>query len=155
MLGTSDANFAMPSNARRSALRFMGRELSNSSHLQSKMKEAGNARVPRYDDFMAKPGKDSFKDFVLDQLSELDGVTARAMFGGCGLYRGKIFFGILWRVRLLLKTNEKTRAAFERRGMKPFRPNERQTLKNYLEVPADVVERADELCRWAQRDCTA
>ena len=28
---------------------------------------------------------DSFKDFVLDQLSDLRGVTCRAMFGGYGL----------------------------------------------------------------------
>jgi len=28
---------------------------------------------------------DSFKEFVLDQLRELPGVTARSMFGGYGI----------------------------------------------------------------------
>jgi DNA transformation protein len=28
---------------------------------------------------------DGFKDFILDQLTELDEVTGRAMFGGYGL----------------------------------------------------------------------
>ena len=34
---------------------------------------------------------DSFKDFILDQLYGLEGVTARALFGGHGLYRGGTF----------------------------------------------------------------
>jgi len=29
--------------------------------------------------------------------------------------------------------------------MKPFTPNTRQTLKNYYEVPVDIVESADTL----------
>ena len=35
--------------------------------------------------------------------------------------------------------------------MKPFRPNARQTLKSYYEVPADVVEDRGLLRRWADR----
>jgi TfoX/Sxy family transcriptional regulator of competence genes len=38
---------------------------------------------------------DSFKEFVLDQLSALPELHARAMFGAHGLYCGGKFFGIL------------------------------------------------------------
>ena len=31
--------------------------------------------------------QDGFKDYVLDQLADLRGVTCRAMFGGYGLYQ--------------------------------------------------------------------
>lgn len=34
---------------------------------------------------------DGFKDFVLDQLADLRGITARAMFGGYGLYHRATF----------------------------------------------------------------
>ena len=34
---------------------------------------------------------DSFKDFILDQLQELNNVEARRMFGGYGLYRDETF----------------------------------------------------------------
>lgn len=102
---------------------------------------------------MAKAKADSFKEFVLDQLSRIDGVKARAMFGGHGLYRGRNFFGILWRGRLYFKTNAQTRGTYEALGMKAFAPNERQTLKNYLEVPASVIESSEELCRWAEQAC--
>ena len=37
----------------------------------------------------------SFRDFVLDQLSEVPALSARAMFGGLGLYSGDVFFGLV------------------------------------------------------------
>ncbi len=94
--------------------------------------------------------QDSFKDFVLDQLSALEGLRARAMFGGHGLYAGDRFFGILYQARLYLRTNDTTRPAYEQRGMKPFSPSARQTM-NYHEVPPEVMEHAVELVAWAQQ----
>ncbi len=93
---------------------------------------------------------DSFKEFVLDQLAGLPGVTCRAMFGGYGLYRGAVFFGIIHKGRLYFKTDDRTRAAYLDQGMKPFRPNKKQTLKTYYEVPVDIIEDAEELAAWAE-----
>ncbi|MBI3876627.1 MAG: TfoX/Sxy family protein [Verrucomicrobia bacterium] len=90
-----------------------------------------------------------FKEFVLDQLRTL-GAEARPMFGGHGLYCGGNFFGILHKGRLYFYTNAATRQPYLKRGMKPFRPNARQTLGKYYEVPAEVVENTDELVAWAQ-----
>ncbi len=94
---------------------------------------------------------DSFKEFVLDQLAELPAVNCRAMFGGHGLYRGDIFFGIIHEGRLYFKTNAQTRLIYTHRGMKPFHPNAKQTLKNYYEVPVDIIEDQEQLTAWAQR----
>ena len=88
-------------------------------------------------------------EFVLDQLAELRGVTCRAMFGGFGLYRKETFFGIIHRGRLYFKTDDRTRAAYVARGMKPFRPNSKQTLKTYYEVPVEILEDAQQLVDWA------
>ena len=93
---------------------------------------------------------DSFKDFVLDQLRELRGLEGRAMFGGCGLYAGEKIFGISFKGRLYFKTSDLTRATYVRRGMKSFRPNNKQKLNAYFEVPADVIEDAAQLETWAQ-----
>ena len=95
--------------------------------------------------------KDSFKDFVLDQLDALEGVTCRAMFGGHGLYCGKNFFGILYKERLFFRVTDATRQEYEHRGMEPFRPNTNQTLQRYYEVPADVLEDRWALVEWARR----
>jgi hypothetical protein len=39
--------------------------------------------------------------------------------------------------------------------MKSFRPNPSQTLRNYFEVPVDVVENRERLVRWARRAARA
>ncbi len=95
--------------------------------------------------------QDSFKDFVLDQLQGMGPVTCRAMFGGYGMYHGDVFFGILHKGRLYFKTSDQTRLAYEECGMKPFRPSDKQALKNYYEVPPDILEEGEELIRWAEQ----
>jgi DNA transformation protein len=98
---------------------------------------------------MASASADGFRDFVLDQLG--DGVQCRAMFGGHGLYREDVFFGLLFRGRFYLRVDDATRTGFEAAGMKPFRPAKGRTMRSYYEVPADVLENRD-LCRaWAAR----
>ena len=92
---------------------------------------------------------DSFKDFVLDQLNGLRGVTCRSMFGGYGLYRNDVFFGIIHKSRLYFKTDEANRARYKSKGMKPFRPNAKQTLKTYYEVPIEIIEDQEQLVEWA------
>ena len=84
---------------------------------------------------------DSFKDYVLDQLSEVPELRAKRMFGGHGLYAGESFFGIIHEGRCYLKTDADTRRKFLARGMEPFRPNAKQTLAAYYEVPAEVIDR--------------
>jgi DNA transformation protein and related proteins len=100
------------------------------------------------------PKHDGFKDFVLDQLTELPGLTHRAMFGGYGLYCGRVFFGIVHKGRLYFKTNATTASLYRERKMNPFRPNDKQTLNTYYEVPVDVLEDAGELTIWAQQAST-
>ena len=93
---------------------------------------------------------DSFKDFVLDQLQELDSVEALRMFGGRGLYQDETFFGIIHKGRPYFKTDEHTVAAYRRRKMKPFRPNPKQTLRSYYQVPVEIIEDGDRLGAWAE-----
>ena len=92
----------------------------------------------------------SFKDFVLDQLNALDSLVCKSMFGGYGLYREDLFFGIIYKSRLYFKTDAQTRVAYAERGMGPFRPSPRQTLPNYYEVPAEILENRRDLMIWAE-----
>lgn len=98
-----------------------------------------------------KSKAETFVEFVLDQLSGLGDVTCRRMFGGHGLYCGPTFFGILDKGRLYFRTDAASRAEYVKAGMKPFRPNPRQTLKNYFQVPVEVLEDRDRLLAWARR----
>jgi DNA transformation protein len=97
----------------------------------------------------------SFKDYVLDQLELAGGATCRAMFGGHGLYRGGRFFGIIHRGRLYFKIDEASLPDYRAQGMECFRPNERQKLTSFYEVPADVLENQSQLVEWAARAVSA
>jgi DNA transformation protein len=94
--------------------------------------------------------RDSFVEFVTDQLHRLGDVRSRAMFGGHGLYQGNRFFGIVHNGRLYFRTSPQTVDRYVQHGMKPFRPSARQSLKSYYEVPVDVIEDDGKLVSWAR-----
>jgi DNA transformation protein and related proteins len=93
---------------------------------------------------------DSFKDFVLDQLSAMPDLTGRAMFGGYGLYFQGRFFAIIHKGRLFFKTHDLTQPFYRSRGMQPFRPHSRHTLARYYEVPLEILEDPQDLAAWAR-----
>jgi DNA transformation protein len=96
---------------------------------------------------------DSFKTFVLDQLSALPDLRARAMFGGHGLYSSNRFFAILFDGRLYFKVNAATKTGYEKRGMNPFsyEMKGRRMTMSYYEVPPEVLEDRREAVVWASR----
>jgi DNA transformation protein len=92
---------------------------------------------------------DGFRAFVLEQLSEIESVLARAMFGGVGLYAGGVFFGILAADTLYLKVDDSNRGQYEAEGMTAFRPYaDKPMTMSYYQVPARVLEDRDELTAW-------
>ena len=92
-----------------------------------------------------------FLDYVLEQLATLDGLHSRAMFGGYGLYCGEQFFGIVHDGRLYFKTHPDTLDDYLRYQAAVFAPSKKQVLKNYREVPADILEDAGQLTAWARK----
>jgi DNA transformation protein len=96
------------------------------------------------------PVSRGFRDFVLDQLSDVPDLASRPMFGGLGLYSSGRFFGLVWNDALFLKVDEATRPQYEAAGMKPFNPYPgRGGTFQYYEVPLGVMESAGDLARWA------
>jgi DNA transformation protein len=95
------------------------------------------------------PVSPTYRAYVLEQLSTLGAVTARAMFGGLGLYHDGHFFGLVDDDTLYFKVDQSSRPAYERHGMGPFRPGggEGPTM-GYYEVPAEVLEDRTSLREW-------
>ena len=99
-----------------------------------------------------------FKDFILDQMRDLEDVNAKPMFGGFGFYRGPVFFGILFRERLYFKTDKETEKEYKKLGAKPFiykrkgssGRKKQASLHSYFELPADILEDQDRLVSWAR-----
>src|SRR5476649_1933857 len=98
------------------------------------------------------PVTDSFVAFVVEQLEGAGAITTKRMFGGVGIYAGDLFFALLSRDVLYLKVDDSNRADFEAAGTGPFSPyGPGGETMQYYEVPAEVLEDADELCRWAAK----
>ena len=63
----------------------------------------------------------SFHDYVVqDVLSDVDGLTSRAMFGGWALYRHGVIFGIIVEAELYFKVGADNRAEYEQMDSRPF-----------------------------------
>jgi DNA transformation protein len=97
----------------------------------------------------ASPG---FRDHVLELLAALGPVTARAMFGGYGLYLDGRMFALISDDTLYLKAGDRNRAAFEAAGMGAFRPRVggRRMTMPYCEAPPELLEDGDALAEWAR-----
>ncbi len=92
-----------------------------------------------------------FRAFALEQLGRVVPVTARAMFGGVGVYGDGLFFALLDDDVLYLKTDDGNRPDFEARGMQPFRPfGQDANAMAYHELPPEVLEDHDELRPWVE-----
>jgi DNA transformation protein and related proteins len=95
----------------------------------------------------------AYLQYTLEQLERTGRVTSRKMFGAVGLYCDGVFFGIIDDDTLYFKVGDATRADYESRGMKPFKPyaDKPEVSMNYYTVPADVLDDAEELVAWARR----
>jgi len=95
---------------------------------------------------------DDYRSFVLEQLQTAGQVTARRMFGGVGLYLDGLFFALIDDDTVYLKADESNRARFEQAGSRPFCPfpDRPEQAMGYWQVPAEVLEDADELAIWAR-----
>jgi len=94
-----------------------------------------------------------FLNYVLGQLSALEGLATRRMFGAVGLYGDGAFFGLISGDVLYFKVGDVNRHDYESRSMSRFQPyrDRPQLSMRYYEVPAEVLEDAEECIVWARR----
>ncbi len=94
---------------------------------------------------------DDFIEYILDQFSGWGEVYVQRMFGGVGLYRDGLMFGLVANNAAYLKVDETNKDKFLEAGSEPLKPfPNRPTLLSYFEIPPDVLEDRDELIKWAE-----
>ena len=94
-----------------------------------------------------------FLDFISEQLEEFGPVTIRRMFGGAGLFREGLMFGLIADETLLLKADDTTKADFEAEGSSPFlyTKNGKSMEMSYWRLPERLYDEPAELTEWAHR----
>lgn len=98
---------------------------------------------------------ESFKEYVTTEvLAAVDGISARSMFGGYGIYRNGIFFALIADGVLYFKVDESNKKEFEKLGSKPFiyiSPKGKKMTMNYYQLPPEVMENRDEVGNWVEK----
>lgn len=106
-----------------------------------------------------KRSKDSaFVRYCLELLTPIDNtITARAMFGGHGLYRDGAIFGLIADDRLYFKVDEHSLSLYEEHNAEPFtyEKNGKRYQMSYYEVPIFVLGSHNELTRFVDEACAA
>lgn len=96
-----------------------------------------------------------YRDYVLELLEPLGGVTYRSMFGGVGLYQNGLFFALIAEDAVYLKVDDLNRADFEAAGCEPFRPFGGDKPMSYWSAPLEALEDPDALAAWARKGTEA
>jgi DNA transformation protein and related proteins len=99
------------------------------------------------------PVQDQYLAYVLEQLAGLGSLRSNRMFGGIGLYSRELFFGLIDDDTLFFKTDESNIAPYRERSMPRFMPfpDRPEAVLGYHQVPADVIEDAEQLVEWARK----
>ena len=100
---------------------------------------------------------DEFIDYLLELMQPLGPVSAKAMFGGYGIYIDELMFALVADDVLYFKTDAANRPDFEQRGLPPFRYHRKGKPYNmsYSEAPAEVFDDADAMQQWANKAISA
>lgn len=100
-----------------------------------------------------KPHKShGFAEFVVsDLLSGVDDVRYRAMFGGYGIYKGEVMFGLIAEDELYFKVTDDNRREYEDAGSQPFvyTGHKKPVTISYWLVPAEVIDDHKTVTDWA------
>ena len=95
---------------------------------------------------------DEFVSHVIDCLGEMAPIEARRMFGGWGLYREDVFFALILKDVLYLKTDEQNRAEFDARNLEPFTfvKAGKTIVTGYRAAPEEAFEDRRVMAKWAK-----
>lgn len=101
---------------------------------------------------------DSFADYLInDMLGHIHGLTSRKMFGGYGLYKDGVIFGMIVEENLYFKSGAVNKADFAKHNSQPFSYEGRGKIieTSYYQVPSVIYEDRDEVEKWVDKAVTA
>jgi DNA transformation protein len=100
------------------------------------------------------PKPDKHTAWLLELLAPIGPVSARPMFGGVGLFRGGLMFGLIAREELYLKVGDTNRAMFEAAGEAPFSYETKHgthTIQSYWRCPPELLDDPETFQDWARQ----
>ncbi|MBK8326822.1 MAG: TfoX/Sxy family protein [Moraxellaceae bacterium] len=102
---------------------------------------------------MPKKNLSDYVVFVLDTLRLLAPVSAKAMFGGYGIFKHGVMFALVIQDVLYLKASADTKTAFEAKGLVPFSYQKQGKIcyLNYYQCPEEAFDDEELMYDWAYK----
>lgn len=96
------------------------------------------------------PTTPEYATYIIDQLTQIQPVSSRKMFGGVGIFVEPGMFALITSEDVLhFKVDDENRADYEAAGMSQF------GRMPYYELPGDVLDSPDELATWMEKSIAA
>lgn len=95
-----------------------------------------------------------YLEFIQEALEAFGPVDTRRMFGGAGVFRDKLMFGLIADEQLYLKADDENRPEFESEGCPPFvyeAKGGKRTVMSYSLVPERLYDDPEEMAEWARK----
>jgi DNA transformation protein len=102
---------------------------------------------------MKRPDVKKRLEYILSKLKPHGPITARAMFGGYGIYYGKIIFASLVEGKLYFRVDEMNEKDYQPYNSKPFifEGGKRPAVMPYLTLPEEILENPRQLPQWIEK----
>lgn len=100
------------------------------------------------------PVSSEFLEFLTEQMAGFGPVSVRRMFGGAGLYRDGVMFGLVVDDVLYLKADDDSRGEFEAEALPAFSyqtSDGRNTIMSFMRAPERCLDNAEEMADWCRR----
>ncbi|HQT27200.1 MAG TPA: TfoX/Sxy family protein [Burkholderiales bacterium] len=93
-----------------------------------------------------------FAEYLHEVFSWFGPISVRRMFGGYGLFREGLMFGLVSDDTLYLKADEENAGRFEKLGLGQFgyRRRDRLVTLSYYMAPAEILEDSEQAAIWAR-----
>lgn len=98
--------------------------------------------------------KNQYLTYIIDTLQPHGPITAKAMFGGHGIYSGKLIIGLIVENQLYFKADESTRPDFEKHDSEQLiftDKNNKKFIMPYMTLPESILENREELPLWIEK----
>ena len=94
-----------------------------------------------------------FVSYLMELLAPFGNVRAKRMFGGYGIFKGELMFGLVIQETLYLKADDENRAVFEERGLARFiyYKKGKPTYLSYYEAPEEALDNSEDMLTWAEK----
>lgn len=98
-----------------------------------------------------------YVEYLEEVFESFGQVNARKMFGGYGIYRDGVMFGLVADDTLYLKADALNSGDFHREGLRQFEYEKagKRIRMSYYEAPERIMEDRDQAAQWARRSFEA